>query len=306
MMRVEHGPAMLEGNIGNGILEGNPFHEDILDVLEAISWLPAADCSVTRATALTGVFAGDLAAGFLAGGRRAAAATIRSIDAPVDIVVTSGGGYPLDSTFYQSIKGMIGCLGVLRPGGTIVIASRVSEGTGSEEFRRLLSGMESPRAFMEKIFQPDFFSVDQWMVQHLCQVLRKARVIVVSEGLPPEALGELHVEGATSVEVAIAGALERHDRRVDRGDPGGALRAPDGPRRAALHRGRLRDRFRRLPPDVRPGPGNRSSGSEDPAGGLPIAFRMLRTIMLWPCGASDRCGVGAHPPPPSSDRYSAV
>jgi nickel-dependent lactate racemase len=234
MMRVEHGPAMLEGNIGNGILEGNPFHEDILDIARRAGADFIVNCSVNRAKALTGVFAGDIEAAFLEGVRHVAAATIRSIDAPVDIVVTSGGGYPLDATFYQSIKGMIACLGVLRPGGTIVIASRVSEGIGSDEFRRLLSGMESPRAFMEKIFHPDFFSVDQWMVQHLCQVLRKARVIVVSEGLPPEELAALHVEGAASVEDAIARALERH------GPDASIAVIPEGPYVLPTVRGELR------------------------------------------------------------------
>jgi len=210
MMRVEHGPAMLEGNIGNGILEGNPFHEDILDIARRTGTDFIVNCSVNRAKTLTGVFAGDLEVAFGEGVRHVASATIRSIEAPADIVVTSGGGHPLDATFYQSIKGMIGSLNVLRPGGTIVIATRISEGIGSEEFRRLLSGMGSPEAFMERIFRPDFFSVDQWMVQHLCQVLRKARVVVVSEGLTTHALRDLPLGGAGSVEDAIAVALARH------------------------------------------------------------------------------------------------
>ncbi len=234
MMRVEHGPAMLEGNIGNGILEGNPFHEDILDIARRIGTDFIVNCSVNRAKALTGVFAGDLEDAFREGVRHVASATIRSIDAPADIVVTSGGGHPLDATFYQSIKGMIGCLNVLRPGGTIVIATRISEGIGSGEFRRMLSGMGSPEAFMERIFRPDFFSVDQWMVQHLCQVLRKARVIVVSEGLPPDALRDYHVEGAGSVEDAVAVALERHG-------PDAAIAViPQGPYVLPTVRGQLR------------------------------------------------------------------
>lgn len=234
MMRVEHGPAMLEGNIGNGILEGNPFHEDIIDIARRAGADFIVNCSVNRAKALTGVFAGDLEAAFLEGVRHVAAATIRSIEAPVDIVVTSGGGHPLDATFYQSIKGMIGCLNVLRPGGTIVIATRVSEGIGSEEFRRLLSGMESPSAFMEKIFRPDFFAVDQWMVQHLCQVLRKAQVIVVSEGLAPGTLREMHVRGVPSVEQGIAEALEEH------GAEASIAVIPEGPYVLPTVRGELR------------------------------------------------------------------
>jgi len=234
MMRVEHGPAMLEGNIGNGILDGNPFHEEILDIARRTGADFIVNGAVNRAKALTGVFAGDLEAAFREGVRHVAAATIRSIEAPVDIVVTCGGGHPLDATFYQSIKGMIGSLNVVRPGGTIVIATRVSEGIGSEEFGRLLSGMESPVAFMEKIFHPGFFEVDQWMVQHLCQVLRKARVIVVSEGLSPAILARLRVEGAPSVEAGIAVALARH------GEDASIAAIPEGPYVLPTVRGELR------------------------------------------------------------------
>jgi nickel-dependent lactate racemase len=128
--------------------------------------------------------------------------------------VTSGGGFPLDATFYQSIKGMIGCLNVLRTGGTIVITTRISEGIGSDEFRRLLFETRSPSEFMERVFRPDFFTVDQWMMQHLCQVLRKAHVIVVSEGLPPETLSELLVETAPTVEEGVARAIERQGQEA--------------------------------------------------------------------------------------------
>jgi hypothetical protein len=31
-------------------------------------------------------------------------------------VVTSSAGYPLDKTYYQTVKGMVTCLGILQPG----------------------------------------------------------------------------------------------------------------------------------------------------------------------------------------------
>ena len=50
-------------------------------------------------------------------------------------VVTSSAGYPLDKTYYQTIKGMVTPLDILEPGGTLIIASECSEGFGSAEFR---------------------------------------------------------------------------------------------------------------------------------------------------------------------------
>ena len=43
-------------------------------------------------------------------------------------VVTSSAGYPLDKTYYQTVKGMVTPLDILEPGGTLIIASACSEG----------------------------------------------------------------------------------------------------------------------------------------------------------------------------------
>ena len=59
-----------------------------------------------------------------------------SIPQPVDVVVTTGAGYPLDTTFYQSIKGLVAALPIVKPGGTIVMAASLSEGIGSDDFQR--------------------------------------------------------------------------------------------------------------------------------------------------------------------------
>ena len=43
-------------------------------------------------------------------------------------VVTSSAGYPLDKTYYQTVKGMVTPLDILEPGGTLIIASRMFRG----------------------------------------------------------------------------------------------------------------------------------------------------------------------------------
>ena len=50
-------------------------------------------------------------------------------------VVTSAAGYPLDKTYYQTVKGMVTPMDILEPGGTLVIASACSEGFGSPAFK---------------------------------------------------------------------------------------------------------------------------------------------------------------------------
>jgi len=69
---------------------------------------------------------------------------------------------------------------------------------------------------MDRVRQPGFFVVDQWMLEELCKVLYKARVFLYSDGIPPEHRDRLLVETATSVEAAVEQALAAHgpDARV--------------------------------------------------------------------------------------------
>jgi nickel-dependent lactate racemase len=126
---------------------------------------------------------------------------------PVDIVVTSSAGYPLDTTFYQSVKGMVGCLPILNPGGTIIIAAGLSQGMGSSEFTSLFDEHATLEGFMERIQSPDYFVMDQWQLEELAKVRRKARVKFVTAGLSADRLARCFVEPATSVEEALATSL---------------------------------------------------------------------------------------------------
>ena len=48
--------------------------------------------------------------------------------------MTSSAGYPFDKTYYQAVKGMVGALDVLEPGGDLIIVSACSEGIGSPDY----------------------------------------------------------------------------------------------------------------------------------------------------------------------------
>jgi len=208
-MRSAHGAWMLEDNVGPGIIEGNPFHADLMEIAGRAGVDFMVDVSIDRNRRLTGVFAGDIVRAHAVGMRAVEHEVRVDLDAPADVVVTSAGGYPLDATFYQSIKGLTGALNIVRRGGTIVLAAALTEGIGSEDFQQLLFGVAGNEDFMERIMSPGFFHIDQWMVQHLCQVMRKAGVVLVTDGLPPETVRRLWAAPAVSVEAALADVLPR-------------------------------------------------------------------------------------------------
>jgi nickel-dependent lactate racemase len=214
-IRAWHGPRFLEHErAACGILAGNPVHEEA-------TWIARhAGCDLVVNVVIDALrrplrfVAGDMEAAFEEGVRFARGVVTATLDAPAEVVVTSAAGHPLDATFYQAIKGLAGALEVVAEGGTIVLAAGLSEGVGSPAFRRLFAAHASPEAFLAWATSRDEVAVDQWQLEELAKVRRKARVVVVSEGLEPETLRGLFVESARSVEEAVGAALVRHGPRA--------------------------------------------------------------------------------------------
>jgi nickel-dependent lactate racemase len=128
----------------------------------------------------------------------------------VDIVVTSSAGYPLDTTFYQAVKGLTGALPIVKQGGTIIIAAGLKEGIGSPEFQSLFKENIDLDQFMTRILGNDYFVMDQWQLEELAKVRRKVKVKFVTDGLHPDIVNSLFVESATSVESALSASIAEY------------------------------------------------------------------------------------------------
>ena len=138
-----------------------------------------------------------------------AAVDVATFEVPqaADVVLVSGGGYPLDATWYQSIKGLVAAAGVVRPGGVIIQATGLREGVGSPDFADLFDAMESLDTFRTAIREPGFYRREQWQLQLFARVAQRARVILYSHNATPAACAKWFVEPAPSVETAVNEAL---------------------------------------------------------------------------------------------------
>jgi len=204
-----HGPEFLEHPRADcGLLEGNPVHEENTRIGRMAGCDFIVNVTLDSVRRVTSVVAGDMEEAFLAAVRFVEGIVRAPVARPVDIVVTSSAGYPLDTTFYQAVKGLTGCLPIVKQGGTIILAASLSEGIGSPEFASLFNENRSLEGFMERILGQDYFVMDQWQLEELAKVCRKARVKVVSDGLSPEVLARCFVEPAPSVEEAVSASLE--------------------------------------------------------------------------------------------------
>jgi nickel-dependent lactate racemase len=211
-----HSPRFLEHPLATmGVVEGNPVHEENLAIAKRVPPDMMVDVTLDERNRITGVFAGELEAAWRAGVAFAAEHVRVGIPAPVDVVVTSCAGRPLDATFYQAVKGMVGALPIVKPGGSIIIASECAEGVGNPTFQKMLFDADDLGVFMEQIQRPDWtFIHDQWEVEELAKVVRQNRVYCLSEGIPTETLAQCFVTPIRSVEEGIAQALAEHGQNA--------------------------------------------------------------------------------------------
>ena len=207
-IRAWHSPRFLEHPAATtGVLRGNPVHEENTWIAQRAGCHFGLNAVIDDQKSPLGFFAGEMVAALEAGAAFVREVVCDAVEEPVDVVVTSGAGYPLDTTFYQAVKGMSAAAAVVKPGGRIIVAAGMREGVGSASFRGLFDEHDDLAAFMERIADPEYFVMDQWQLEKLAQVRRKAEVHVVTDGVPADVLRRMFVQPAESVEAAVADAL---------------------------------------------------------------------------------------------------
>jgi nickel-dependent lactate racemase len=210
-VKVWHGPDFLEHpNADCGILDNNPVHEENTWIARKTGCDFIVNAVIDDQRRALKFVAGDMEAAFHQGVDFVRQVVRDTVSEPADVVVTCSAGYPLDTTFYQAIKGMVGALPVVKQGGTIILAASLSEGVGSPEFQQVFRDHPNLEVFVQRILAKDYFIMDQWQVEELAKVCRKAKVKVVSDGLPRETLDGLFVESAPSVEQAVADSIAEY------------------------------------------------------------------------------------------------
>ena len=205
-------------------LVGNPLHEEQLEIVRRIGEIYALNTVLDEDRDLACVTFGEIIASHLAAVDFVSDATQIPVARRFHTVVTSSAGYPLDKTYYQTVKGMVTPLDILAPGGTLIMVSACSEGFGSHEFRaaqeRLVElGMER---FLATLTAKSLAEIDEWQTEMQLKPMRLGQVALYTTGLDAE---ERRITGVTLVDdvsVAIADSVRRSN------DPHVAF-IPEGP-----------------------------------------------------------------------------
>ncbi|MGC9399419.1 MAG: nickel-dependent lactate racemase [Anaerolineae bacterium] len=184
---------------------GNPLWEEILDAAQATSPDFILNVTLNARHEITGVFAGELMAAHRAGTDFVRKTAMQPVAAPLDVVITSNSGYPLDLNLYQAVKGMSAAAQIVRPGSDIIVAAECWDGLPDHgEYARLLREANSPEDLLATITAPGFRCQDQWEAQIQAQIQQKARVHVYADGLTDVELREAMVIPCNDIAATVA------------------------------------------------------------------------------------------------------
>lgn len=190
-----------------GIIDGNPIREDINEVIERFVG-PSFLINVIQnpAKEIVGAVSGHPVAA-----HAQAAATLDSmckVDTSVlaDVVIV---GCPdlIGINLYQTMNAMSAPVRVESPvvklGGHIIVVSRCREGVGHPAFLECVRSSSSVGELHDKVTRPDEVMLDRYAAQIWAETLLYADVVIVTEGVDPQTLEEMHVRHADTVEQAL-------------------------------------------------------------------------------------------------------
>jgi nickel-dependent lactate racemase len=172
----------------NCVLEGNPLHEEMLEAIDLLGGALAVNTVITDRRELSFVNFGEIKQSHLLAVEYTRPFAEVFLPQKYQTIITSSAGYPLDKTYYQTIKGMVGALEVLKRGGDIFMVSQMSEGFGSSEYRqtqkRLIELGEE--GFLKELEARKKAAIDEWETEMQLKVTRMGTVRLFTQGLTPD------------------------------------------------------------------------------------------------------------------------
>lgn len=172
-----HGAEFLEHpNATNLVLEGNPCHEEALEVAQTVGVDFLVNTTLGHRLSITEVFAGGLVEAHLAAFEAMREFVQVPIGEPFDIVLTHAGYVGRDH--YQSAKCAVGAMPAVKEKGIMVIAANNVDAVpiGSPEYKTLLHLLKilGPDRYVSILRHPGWlFTKDQWEPEMWGKPIRK-------------------------------------------------------------------------------------------------------------------------------------
>jgi lactate racemase len=217
-IKVLHSPKFIrDARSLEGSVDDNPLHHELLEIARMVRHDFLIDVALARSDGqhrVAAVFAGEAEQAHRIGRNFVSKVMLQKLDSPVDAVITTAAGYPLDLTFYQAIKGITGAAQIVRDGGKILILAECAEGLGGDEFSRMVADNPSGSQFLNLIANAPV-QIDQWQLEKLGLVTAKVEVLYYVPGVPEKyhsALWGKAFQTPASAIAALTASLREHAR----------------------------------------------------------------------------------------------
>jgi nickel-dependent lactate racemase len=160
----------------NLVLEGNPCHEESLEIALKAGVDFIINTVLNRRLELLGVFSGDLRQAHAKAVQLLKSVVAIPLEREYDVVLTHGGYVGINH--YQNAKAAVGAMPVVKPGGVIILAAceRDDDPVGPTTYKTLLHllKLQGHKGYMSALLHPGWkFTKDQWEPQMWAKVFEK-------------------------------------------------------------------------------------------------------------------------------------
>jgi nickel-dependent lactate racemase len=196
-------------------LKGNPLHEAQNEVLEMIGRALAINLVIDESRALSYASFGAIRESHAAAVEFAEPCFRVAVPRSFPVVLSSAAGFPLDTTYYQAVKGICCGASILQKGGDLFVAAECAQGFGSAEFlesqRRLCR--EGKAAFHVEADARPHALIDEWETVMLLKAMERGSVHLYSDGLSDEEQGLTGALRCRDLAKEVRAAMERSGQR---------------------------------------------------------------------------------------------
>ena len=197
-------------------LEGNPLHLEQLEIIDMIrsrcaNEIYALNTVIDDQRRLSFVNFGEIEQSHMEAVEFAREYLTVEVPNRFGTVLSSSAGFPLDQTYYQTVKSMVTPLDILKDNATLVVASECAEGLGSESFRNSQRNLlhEGPDEFMCRITGKALADIDEWETEMQLKAQRRVRIKLFSDRLEGDDRTLTCVDMIESIHDAIYDSIER-------------------------------------------------------------------------------------------------
>jgi len=213
-LKQHHGFNMRSEKPAMGWVEGNKFHENALEAAKMAKADFILNTVQNHHKEITQVVAGDVEKAWFEGVKASREIFGVKVSHPVDVVITSPGGFPKDIDLYQSQKSMAASELVVKEGGTVILPAECKDGVGARGFYEWMSAASCPQDVIDRFIR-EGYSIGASKAWLFSRCLKRSDLILVSKNIDEQTLKEMFTQRADTVEQAIEMALAKHGQKAE-------------------------------------------------------------------------------------------